>query len=135
MRYFYKAIVENTIIGPNNVNVPFIPYGSGEGALETEDEALIACLLDRIANRRGGVAEMTKEQYEELKKKPNVSHLRRLARDHQFPPSFPIPSESAAAVQGEPEPQPEPEPVVVPSEPLPPPVESRPTTSKRRSQK
>lgn len=75
MRYFGKSLVSNTIQADGRP-IPFIPAAAGTGILATEDPAFIAALEVRIVERRGGIWEMTAEQYdEELKKKNDTKSL------------------------------------------------------------
>lgn len=72
MRYFFKAIISNPIHLPSGRPIPFIHIGADEGIVETEDAAAIEALTERIRERRGGVAELTKERYDELLKKKSA---------------------------------------------------------------
>lgn len=71
MRYFGKSIVYNTIQVAGK-NVPFIESEAGQGILATDDPAIIESLETRIRERRGGIWEMTQEQYDEALKKNSV---------------------------------------------------------------
>lgn len=72
MRYFFKAIISNPIHLPTGKAIPFIHIGADEGIVETEDTATIEALTERIRERRGGVAELTKDRYDELLKKKSA---------------------------------------------------------------
>ena len=70
MKYYYKAIAANTItIKQSRRTVPFTDAGGGAGILATEDAEFIAELESRIERRVGGVSTISKEKFEELKKK------------------------------------------------------------------
>lgn len=71
MRYFGKSVVYNTIQVAGKT-VEFIEVEAGQGIIATEDQAIIDALETRIRERRGGIWEMTQEQYDELLKKNNV---------------------------------------------------------------
>lgn len=71
MRYFGKSVVYNTIQVAGKT-VPFIEIEAGQGILATEDPAIIDALETRIRERRGGIWEMTQEEYDEALKKNNV---------------------------------------------------------------
>lgn len=71
MRYFGKSIVYNTIQVSGKI-VPFIEVEGGQGILATEDSAILDALDTRIRERRGGIWEMTQEQYDEALKKNNA---------------------------------------------------------------
>lgn len=71
MRYFGKSIVYNTIQVAGKT-VPFIEAEAGQGILATDDPAIIESLETRIRERRGGIWEMTQEQYDEALKKNSV---------------------------------------------------------------
>jgi hypothetical protein len=72
MRYFFKSIISNPIHLPNGKAIQFIHIGADEGIIETEDTATTEALTERIRERRGGVAELTKERYDELLKKKSA---------------------------------------------------------------
>lgn len=71
MRYFGKSVVYNTIQVAGKT-VPFIEIEAGQGIIATEDSAIIDALETRIRERRGGIWEMTKDEYDEFIKKNNV---------------------------------------------------------------
>lgn len=71
MRYFGKSIVYN-VIQVAGKTVPFIEVEAGQGIIATEDPAIIEALDTRIRERRGGIWEMTQEQYDEALKKNNA---------------------------------------------------------------
>lgn len=68
MRHFGKSIVYN-LIQVAGKTVPFIEVEAGQGIIATEDPAIIDALETRIRERRGGIWEMTAEQYDEALKK------------------------------------------------------------------
>ncbi len=70
MKYYYKAIAANTIVVKKSKRtVPFADAGGGAGILATEDEEFLSELDGRIERRVGGVSSISKEKFEELKKK------------------------------------------------------------------
>ena len=115
MNYYYKAIAVNTITTAKTRRViPFADAGGGAGILETNDVEFIAEIQDRIARRVGGVSAISKEKFEELKKKvssqtkpspkqaPVLEQLRVMAPPDQQPKQkaraaavAPVPSEDA----------------------------------------
>lgn len=52
--------------------VPFIEIEAGQGIIATDDAAFIESLDTRVRERRGGIWEMTQDQYDEALKKNNV---------------------------------------------------------------
>jgi len=69
MNYYVKALVANTITTKSGKKIPFVDAGGGYGLLETNDPEIIASLDERIKVHKGGVSAVTKEKFEELKKK------------------------------------------------------------------
>lgn len=69
MNYYVKALVSNTISTKSGKKIPFVDAGGGYGLLETEDLEIIKSLDERIKVRKGGVSVVTKEKFDELKKK------------------------------------------------------------------
>lgn len=73
MNYYVKALVSNTITTKSGKKIPFVDAGGGYGLLETEDLEIIKSLDERIVAHKGGVSVVTKEKFEELKKKFGTS--------------------------------------------------------------
>ena len=71
MRHFGKSIIYN-LIYVNGEAVPFIEQEAGQGVIATDDPAIIDALETRIRERRGGIWEMTLDQYDEVLKKNSV---------------------------------------------------------------
>lgn len=77
MRYFSKAIPSRQLSTPRGVPVQFeIIDDRQAGLLATEDGYIISELLNSIANRRGGISEVTELEYHDfLKKKQALASL------------------------------------------------------------
>ena len=74
MRYFFKSIISNPIsVPPSGSVIPFMHIGGDDGIVATDNAAFIDALAERIRERRGGVAEISKERYDELVKKKTDS--------------------------------------------------------------
>lgn len=71
MRHFGKSIIYNLIYVAGEA-VPFIEQEAGQGVIATDDSAIIDALETRIRERRGGIWEMTLDQYDEVLKKNSV---------------------------------------------------------------
>lgn len=70
MRYFSKAIPTRHLMTPRGQPVPFDKIDDRQPAfIATEDGYIIAELLNAIANRRGGISEVTELAYTEFVKK------------------------------------------------------------------
>ena len=136
MRYFGKALVSNTILVGGRV-IPFIEIAGGFGVVATEDQGFIDALELRIRERRGGISELTQEQYdEELKKKsalpslpPSQSQRRGISLAEARAGLQPQSDVPAAEVVAESKPAPTTEPATAPA-PSPAPVEGEPKISK-----
>lgn len=136
MRYFSKALVSNTISAAGK-NIPFIEVAAGAGVIATEDQSFIEALDIRIRERRGGIYELTKEQYdEELKKKNDSPSLPpRSVRQGISLADLSVPTSNAPAVEevSEAKPVKKIDPVSEPSVPADPPAvtaTTRPSTAK-----
>lgn len=81
MRYFSKAIISNPIFTDAGKPIPFVHVGSDDGVIATDDNSIIESLASRVKTRRGGVSELTQEQYDEIiKKKSDLPSPRRSHR-------------------------------------------------------
>ncbi len=71
MRYFLKIEVANTpfMAGLRGLRATWEPTWDGNGVLATADEKVVSILQPLAKAGRAGVVEITKDQYEELKKK------------------------------------------------------------------
>lgn len=69
MTFFRKTILSNPIATSQGYRIQFQPIGDDEGVIALEDETVIGELKAMATNRVGGVIEITKEEFEELKKK------------------------------------------------------------------
>lgn len=75
MRHFGKSIIYNLIYVAGEA-VPFIEHEAGQGVIATDDPAIIDALETRIRERRGGIWEMTLDQYDEVLKKNSGVNLK-----------------------------------------------------------
>lgn len=76
-KFFKKEIASNPFTGPNGQQVQFEILPSDTGVIvldETKDAELITALTEAFRNRRGGVVEVTEQEYHDIKK--NKEHLR-----------------------------------------------------------
>lgn len=81
-KFYKKELISNKLSLPNGRAVKFDQIGdSDSGVLATTDPGLIAELDKAAAAGRGGVIEITEEQFTELKKNPTVgcSRIRSLS--------------------------------------------------------
>ncbi len=70
MRYFSKAIPSTSLQTPRGLPVTFDKVDDRQpGYIATEDGYIIAELQNAIANRRGGISEVTELEYNEFLKK------------------------------------------------------------------
>lgn len=80
-KFYKKELVSNRLALPNGRAVQFEQIGDTDtGVLATTDSFLVTELDKAVAAGRGGVIQITAEQYQELKKNPPVrrSQLRSL---------------------------------------------------------
>lgn len=68
-RYFTKELVDQKVYTDKKFPIPFASVDGDIGILETEDEYLISQCLRLINLGRGGIAEVTQEVFDGLKKK------------------------------------------------------------------
>lgn len=68
MRYFLKELVSTPLYLPTGGKIGWEELQGDQGALATEDGALLHQLDMAIRRKVGGVREITAEQYEEVKK-------------------------------------------------------------------
>lgn len=133
MRYFSKALVSNTISAAGKT-IPFIEVSGGAGVIATEDNAIIEALELRIRERRGGIVEITNEQYDEELKKKNASPSLppRSTRQGISLADLSVQSSNAPAVEAVSEAKPAKKIDPVSEQPAPPPVTAttRPSTAK-----
>src|SRR5688572_26446787 len=77
MKFYKKELISNRLALPNGKGVKFEQVGGSEtGVIATQDEGLIAELNKAATAGRGGVIEITEQQYQELKKNPPVGRSR-----------------------------------------------------------
>ena len=100
MTFFKKTILSNPIATSKGYRIQFQPIGDDEGVIALEDETVIAELKDMAERRVGGVIEVTREQFDELKKKDEfVSQPKpRLSDPPQWPKATLDIRDGAAAV-------------------------------------
>lgn len=106
MRYFGKSNIENTISTKAGATIKFEHVEAGRGIIASDDPSVVTELDARARERRGGVYELTAEQYaEELKKKsasPRPQQRQRSGIDSLMVPPLPSsPSLVAPAVAAE----------------------------------
>ena len=90
MKFFHKAILSNPVILKSGRRVPWDSIGGDNGVIGVEQEELADELQELIKARRGGVREITSEEFEELKKKADpYSPPRPTLRDPWIDPNPP----------------------------------------------
>lgn len=133
MRYFSKALVSNTISAGGQL-IPFTEVAGGAGVIATEDKAIIDALELRIRERRGGIYELTEEQYNEELKKKNASPSLppRSVRQGISVADLSVPTSNAPAAEAASEAKPVKKVDPVSEQPAPPPVTAttRPSTAR-----
>jgi len=72
MRYFHKAMISNPAFTSAGSPIIFQHVGGDDGIIATDNQTIIDALVERIQKRKGGVSELTEEQYAELQKKKTV---------------------------------------------------------------
>lgn len=72
MKFYKKELLSNRLALPSGKGVQFEPVGTDTGVIATEDPGLTAELDKAASAGRGGVIEITDQQYQELKKNPPV---------------------------------------------------------------
>ncbi len=70
-QYFHKEILANAVYHQGKPLL-FTPVEDANGILQTDDAELAAKLTEMASRRVGGIQVLTRERYEELKKKPTV---------------------------------------------------------------
>lgn len=80
MKFFKKSNPGNKIIGRDGKPIPFERLADGSlgiiSADEDKQDRLIEALMSYVDKKLGGVTEITKEEYEELKKNPQYQPSR-----------------------------------------------------------
>lgn len=105
MTYFLKELLNNKLRLENGVPVTFEDVGGNMGILATEDQSLITQLKTAELRSVGGVYEIEKDKYDNLKKKVGTASLsrRNLLSAVKLVPLVQAPqgasAESAAAVE------------------------------------
>lgn len=83
-KFYKKELVSNRLALPNGKVVKFEQVGDSDtGVLATTDQALASELDKAAAAGRGGVVEITAEQFENLKKNPPAGRSRTRSFDAQ----------------------------------------------------
>jgi hypothetical protein len=75
MRFFHKALVSNPVVLSSGRGIRWESIGGDEGVVSLNQEDVIKELKDAEGARRGGVREVTQQEYEELKKKAGPQSL------------------------------------------------------------
>lgn len=126
MRYFKKELLSNPVWLPSGGKFPFDNIGNNEGVLATDDLILVTEAERAMAAHRGGIIEITVEEYDELIKKkqdspsqPNLPsdpfQVPRLSLDpNRFNQAPSKPEAAAAAAVPKPTAHGTPDPIAVP---------------------
>lgn len=84
VKFYKKELVSNRLSLPNGRAVKFDQIGETDtGVLATTDTGLSAELDKAVAAKRGGVVEITEQQFQELKKNPPAGRSRIRSLDAQ----------------------------------------------------
>src|SRR5262245_32217411 len=75
MTFFRKTILSNPVATSKGYRVTFQPIGDDEGVIALEDQEAVAELRSMAERKVGGIIEITKEQFEELKKQVGQGSL------------------------------------------------------------
>lgn len=90
MKYYHKEILSNEARLGDGRPLWFEDIGDGDGILKTDDQTLIDLIKPLTDARRGGVREITADEFEEYsKKKAGSSSPRQPLRRMSDPPAYP----------------------------------------------
>lgn len=68
-KYYFKELYSNPLFLNRGVRAQFEPIGNDEGIMATNDPSLIFSMENAASRRIGGVRPITKEEYDQFKKK------------------------------------------------------------------